>query len=621
MSENKEEICMKAFKDLSEFTFVIPSQQRGYKWTSKNVEELLTDLWEFTTQKTKNIYCLQPIAVVKNGECEYEVLDGQQRLTTLFLIYKYLTQKNAYTLNFERDSNECDKSRWKFLNDIDKEEKLDNSQIDRCYITQAYKKIKEFFEENQTSISADSENKDIKQVFRSLLDASRSQKSVQVIWYETPKEKAHETFRNLNSGKISLTNTDLIKALLLNRVNGLPADQHETVARQFEEMEQTLKLDHFWHMLSSEVPKYPYTRMDLLFNVVANVEEKEIQIDYRTSFRWFAKENEELSLEQKWQQVRHTFLRLYDLYMDMYSYHYIGFLTYYKTGDSIKRLHELISDNEKMDKNEFIEKLRDDIKKAINPNGQKQIEDYSYTDSSRKELRELFLLHNIETLLQRYQTLKNSEQYKLQHEYEQFPFELLYKQSWDIEHIASQTTNELKNEKDREDWLKSVKADYFEDNKNTFEKTKNEEDFNKLYKKIINYIKKENQDYIEEDFDKLYEEIINYIKKENQGYIEEENKNNIGNLVLLDKHTNRSFHNSLFPRKRRIVIMADGLASENDIEQNVVRQFIPICTKQCFTKAYNKESNVKLGEWLQADADAYLNDIKEKLNKYFTNEK
>ncbi len=590
---------MKAFKDLSEFTFVIPSQQRGYKWTSENVEELLKDLWEFTKQKTKNIYCLQPIAVVKNGECEYEVLDGQQRLTTLFLLYKYLTQKNAYTLNFERDSNECDKSRWKFLNDIDKEEKLDNSQIDRSYITRAYKKIKEFFEKNQPSVSADSENKDIKQVFRSLLDASRSQKSVQVIWYETPKEKAHETFRNLNSGKISLTNTDLIKALLLNRVNGLPADQHETVARQFEEMEQTLKLDHFWHMLSSEVPKYPHTRMDLLFNVVANVEEKEVQIDYRTSFRRFAEEDEKLSLEQKWQQVRHTFLRLYDMYMDMYSYHYIGFLTYYKTGDSIKRLHELISDNEKMDKNEFIEKLRGDIKKAINPNDQKQIEDYSYTDSSRKELRELFLLHNIETLLQRYQTLKNSEQYKLQHEYEQFPFELLYKQSWDIEHIASQTTNELKNEKDREDWLKSVEADYrsyFKDNKNTSEKTKNKE-----------------------DFDKLYEEIINYIKKENQDYIKEDNKNNIGNLVLLDKHTNRSFHNSLFPRKRRIVIMADGLASENDKEQNVVRQFIPICTKQCFTKAYNKKSNVKLGEWSKDDADAYLNDIKEKLNKYFTN--
>ena len=596
---------MKAFKDLSEFTFVIPSQQRGYKWTPKNVEELLKDLWEFSKQKTKNIYCLQPIAVVKNGECEYEVLDGQQRLTTLFLLYKYLTQKNVYTLNFERDSNECDKSRWKFLKDIDKEEKFDDSQIDRFYITRAYETIKKFFEsfeKNQPSVFADSEKKDIKQIFRSLLDASRSQKSVQsvqVIWYETPKEKAHETFRNLNSGKISLTNTDLIKALLLNRVNGLPANQHETVARQFEEMEQTLKLDHFWHMLSSEVPKYPHTRMDLLFNVVANVEEKEVQIDYRTSFRWFAEEDEKLSLEQKWQQVRHTFLRLYDMYMDMYSYHYIGFLTYYKTGDSIKRLHELISDNEKMDKNEFIEKLRGDIKKAINPNDQKQIEDYSYTDSSRKELRELFLLHNIETLLQRYQTLKNSEQYKLQHEYEQFPFELLYKQSWDIEHIASQTTNELKNEKDREDWLKSVKADYpssFNDNENTSEKTKDKK-----------------------DFDKLYEEIINYIKKENQDYIEEDNKNNIGNLVLLDKHTNRSFHNSLFPRKRRIVIMADGLASENDKEQNVVRQFIPICTKQCFTKAYNKKSNVKLGEWSKDDADAYLNDIKEKLNKYFTN--
>ena len=74
MSENKEEICMKAFKDLLEFTFVIPSQQRGYKWTPKNVEELLKDLWEFSKQETKNIYCLQPIAVVKNGECEYDVL-------------------------------------------------------------------------------------------------------------------------------------------------------------------------------------------------------------------------------------------------------------------------------------------------------------------------------------------------------------------------------------------------------------------------------------------------------------------------------------------------------------------------------------------------------------------
>ena len=42
---------------------------------------------------------------------------------------------------------------------------------------------------------------------------------------------------------------------------------------------------------------------------------------------------------------------------------------------------------------------------------------------------------------------------------------------------------------------------------------------------------------------------------------------------------------------------------------------------QCFTKAYNKENNVKLNAWTKADAEAYLEDIKEKLSKYFTNKK
>lgn len=99
MSNSLSEINLKAFEELLGFTFVIPSQQRGYKWTSKNVEELLKDLWEFSKQENKNMYCLQPIAVVKHGERKYEVLDGQQRLTTLFLLYKYLTKRTPTPLN------------------------------------------------------------------------------------------------------------------------------------------------------------------------------------------------------------------------------------------------------------------------------------------------------------------------------------------------------------------------------------------------------------------------------------------------------------------------------------------------------------------------------------------
>lgn len=612
MSNNSSDINLKAFEELSGLTFIIPSQQRGYKWTPKNVKELLKDLWEFSKQGNKNMYCLQPIAVVKHEEGKYEVLDGQQRLTTLFLLYKYLTQKNAYTFEFERDNNEADNNRWDFLTDIDKEEKLDDSQIDRFYITKAYETIKDAFEKEPHEIFPGPEKDNPKKVFKDLLKATRELKSVQVIWYETPKEKAHETFRNLNSGKISLSNSDLIKGILLNRVNGLPSEHHHMVARQLEEMEQALNQNKFWFMLSREEPKHPYTRMDLLYNVVANVREEDVRIDYRTSFRWFA-ENDNKSLIEKWKQVRHTFLRLYDLYTDTYTYHYIGFLTYHHKGDTIKRIYELIEENEKCSKQEFISQLRTSIQKIVNPKEDREIKDYSYINNSANELRDLLLLHNIETLLQRYQTLKDSKQYQLQYEFEQFPFEVLYKQNWDIEHIASQTDNSLRNENEWTRWLQSIKADY--PSYFNYDGDINEDSLKaKIQRYKINFEKEKNKN----NFNQLYGVIIRYNEEETLGNeaIKKDEKDNIGNLVLLDRHTNRSYKNDLFPQKRKAIITADGLGANVE-----TRQFIPLCTMQCFTKAYNKENNVKLNAWTKADAEAYLEDIKEKLSKYFTNKK
>ena len=96
-------------------------------------------------------------------------------------------------------------------------------------------------------------------------------------------------------------------------------------------------------------------------------------------------------------------------------------------------------------------------------------------------------------------------------------------------------------------------------------------------------------------------------------------KNQIGNLTLLDSHTNRSFHNSLFPRKRGIVIAADGLknSGEHKEDEGVQIVYIPFATRQCFTKAYRRDNNVNLNYWGQRDAEAYLSDLHLKLDKYF----
>ena len=62
-----------------------------------NEEQLLKDVWDFAKNppqheqgKEKPFYCLQPIVVKKRNETEWEVIDGQQRLTTIYLILKNL---------------------------------------------------------------------------------------------------------------------------------------------------------------------------------------------------------------------------------------------------------------------------------------------------------------------------------------------------------------------------------------------------------------------------------------------------------------------------------------------------------------------------------------------------
>lgn len=614
MEEYIEQIPMWDFSQLKDLVYEIPSQQRGYKWTPSNVKELISDLWEFiNAPSNKRVYCLQPLAVVPIEKKKYSVLDGQQRLTTLFLLYKYLTGHNPYTMEFVRDFNDDTTvvNRWEFLSNVsdEKSAKLADEQIDLYYIHRAYQTISECFESLPNEVFTpykDSKTKDPKNEFVELLDGTGS-KSVQVIWYEVPKEKSYETFRNLNSGKISLTNTELIKALFLNRNSGLPSGRREEAARQFEEMEQMLSKDHFWNMIATEEPVYPQTRMDILFNVVAGIKEVDAEKDYRASFRWFANDNSS-KLEDKWKHLRHNYLRLLDMYNNIYIYHYIGFLTYCRTGDKVNYIREIIQMSREISTSDFVNQLRSRIRKIVNPREQMTIDSFAYDNVSKKDLRQLFLLHNIETLLSRYEVLKNNRDLQLAHEYEQFPFELLNKQHWDIEHISSQTDTNFQNEKDRTDWLKSVETDY----PSFFDYDGSPDDDNPKAR-ILRHSSMYNNNRNEKTFRELYKAIVLYNDSLEHDSIKEDKKNQLGNLVLLDSHTNRSFHNSLFPRKRRIVVIANGLFSTDDEETNVVQVYIPPCTIQCFTKAYSKTSSTKLNAWLQNDADAYLKDIKQKL--------
>ena len=125
MSENKIEL--KSVSELLGKKFFIPSYQRGYRWTEQQVKDLLEDIWEFSKKKKNEyeFYCVQPLVVKQMEESHkerlkldknedwYEVIDGQQRLTTIYLILSVLSEAisilglptDLYEIKYQREIN------------------------------------------------------------------------------------------------------------------------------------------------------------------------------------------------------------------------------------------------------------------------------------------------------------------------------------------------------------------------------------------------------------------------------------------------------------------------------------------------------------------------------------
>ena len=86
--------------------FVIPEYQRPYAWTDEQVETLFEDLWEFTATsggtEREGSYFLGSIVSYENEDGEQEIIDGQQRITSLFLLLRAIYTKLVATSASER---------------------------------------------------------------------------------------------------------------------------------------------------------------------------------------------------------------------------------------------------------------------------------------------------------------------------------------------------------------------------------------------------------------------------------------------------------------------------------------------------------------------------------------
>ena len=164
-------ISIKTINDLLKSNFFIPSYQRGYRWTEQQVTDLLNDINEFSPKEIPNSnektwYCLQPIVVKQKSENEWDVIDGQQRLTTIFLVIHYMNEmwkgkqkNNEFNLRFEtRDKSQ------EFLENILVDENSDeviinDENIDFHFISKAYSTIHNWVKSNDKLDTGNFESK------------------------------------------------------------------------------------------------------------------------------------------------------------------------------------------------------------------------------------------------------------------------------------------------------------------------------------------------------------------------------------------------------------------------------------------------------------------------------
>jgi uncharacterized protein with ParB-like and HNH nuclease domain len=582
-------------------TFYVASYQRGYRWGEEEVEYLLNDINGIASDKK---YCIQPLAVTKKEEGIWELIDGQQRTTTVFLIQVVL--KNCFSLQtpscYRLDYN-TRASTKEFLNNVRERDILkeflgadfeeqwgkftkinpEKDNIDNYHLFKAYLIIYQWLKGKQSKE---------RKLFYEKLNSQ-----TYVIWHPITIETAAEGtqtvedfFINMNAGKIKLTSAELIKALFIIDIekSDEPWDvrdfKKKKLANEWDSIENELHNNTFWYFINnSNAQDYP-TRIGKLFDIHCNKSKGKSELySYYRYTKGEGKEGESLD----WEKIKQIFQRLKEWYEDIESYHLIGFII--NTGFmSLQEIIKKTADEKKSKiKDIFLQTIKDNF--AIEKTKEKRkykvyaIEHLRY-DSSYQECKNTLLLYNIKLIEN---TFPN----------QRFPFDLYQdaETKWSIEHIHPQNPKQIKSKEEALEWL----GDYEERYKDEDEESENRNKIEALQQELQSLLSSA-----------IPQELSNKIKEFSDTVNDALGLHQIGNQALLDKSTNSKIGNKSFLKKRDLIL------NESD---NAKGSYIPLATINNFLKKTTKtgeDNNIKVSYWSTQDAEDYTNDIEKLLVEF-----
>lgn len=592
---NGQSLCLKGIVDIfkEEIQFNIPSIQRGYRWKAdEQVKILLDDILDIA--EDEEVYCLQPIVVSRiepqesgNSNDEYNLIDGQQRLTTLYLIFKALSnlQDKGQLLDKSQETLKCNisisyevrKGTAEFLKNLGQPNDEENYEEnpDYYFLYKAYEKVCGYI----------NNLKEDKTKFVNNL------KKLHVIWYKIETKREGKVFSDLNSNKIGLCDSDLIKASLLQSLsskgtsesakcaeNKNPIETEKKISRflnEWEHIEQSLRKEDFWAFVYGSGDDYiEKNRIELLFDSLVGKKKNSGQ---------FFTYNKFINKNHSFEEIKSLFNALNECYVNPTLYNLAGCLISIKGKDAINSIKEEYSNTKT--KEEFEEKLKSDLREKILPKGEEDISEkidkISFSEN-KDYVKPLLLAFNIALI---------------QGRKARFDFENYHHNNWDIEHINAR--NPPGKDEEKSYVLKYLTDKCQNASKDSDDKFPEDDKKNlsKVEQRIYAYAKGESNN---EDDRKAYDELKDKIFTAG-------GDDNLGNLTLLLDKTNRSYGNVPFCFKRKIILNAYYEGS-----------FIPHGTMAVFNKHFTGMRDGTIGlSWSEDDAKKYLEKIKNTISKYY----
>ena len=533
-----------------EVKFAVPDYQRGYKWTKENINELLTDI---ITLKDGEEYCLMPIIVRptkdEEGKDIIEIVDGQQRLTTLRLIISHIFN----------DDYKC-----------------------RYSIPKCYNNLDEINIENASTAIDTFEKKDELKA-KLLPDGKRS--PFYFIWYEingSPID-AVNTFNRVNSWKIPLKESELAKAHILSAFGTDCYAERRLANIKWTKLENLFKDNDFFSFFTigknkEQIEEYESAHMDLLLEIWADIQGKHGEGQRYPIYKKITENKiDGAVLLAQLEKIANVMKFIYE---DRVSYHLASYLLLRKKISVADMVKLYMSENSYHGTKALLNEIKKE-KFLTSSNGKtiinrEYVEDLSFWEEKDK-LNGILTLYNICDAL-----MDNAY-------YDFYPTVRHSKQSWSLEHIHA------KNEKTKdENEINSIISQLC--------KRFSAKEKCKWLQKEKNKYKEEKQKTLDSFYDEILYPLLGGVDIDDLMSGKNSIKidwyeTSIKNLALLPHNENSTFNNRNYLEKIEKLKSFD------------LSSYIPACTLQCFSAEAFSESGETIDLWTEKKGERYLDRI------------